>query len=414
MIIDTLPEAETRLGMLVTFQPVYASNLDVHAFRLLAESGAGREQHLAHDISAIQQLIVENYTSIYQNGELQTLPCLLSVDAETLISPDFPELPRGHFIIELKQPCRPTPVLVQHLQSLARKGYLLALDGLAENGESLAPLLQVIHMLRLDFSRISADEMPSLLAELKPYGLDLLADKLTHPEQFRTCLEAGFRLFCGTFFAEPRQVRGKIPGTDKLQLMELLACLENPECSLDEIEDIIIRDANLTYRFLKLANAASYGINREIEVLSHALTLLGTRQIQRWVTLFLLEGHDSKPAELSRKMLVRARMCEVLAVILSRPNPVSYFIVGLLSQLDLLTDMAMEDLMSNVPLSQEIKAALLDRKGEMGILLQEVEDYEKGHFQALRTLPERHYYEVSYRHSTAWANQLLASKSADR
>ena len=39
-------------------------------------------------------------------------------------------------------------------------------------------------------------------------------------------------------------------------------------------------------------------------------------------------------------------------------------------------------------------------------MLTEVEAYEAGRFDALSLLSERAYYEVAYRHSTAWARQV--------
>lgn len=412
MDIEALVEADIRPGLLMTFQPVFARNLDVEAFTLLADSNMQPPTRLARDIHAIHRLIVESYTSIYQRGEMQTLPAFLRVTEESLLDPNFPDLPHQHFIIELQAPeGNPSPALCKRLQSLATRGYRLALSGLTSDPGAFEALLRQVHIVRLDAGNDNRTALLRQLSTLKPFNLDLLADGLRHRDQFRACFEDGFTLFSGSFYGEPIQVKGHIPGSNKVLLLELLASLDKPDCNLDDIEAIIIRDPSLTYRFLKLANAASYKLSREIDELSHALSLLGTQQIQRWVTIFLLEGHEDKPAELMREMLIRARLCEVLATTLNRPRPVSYFIVGLLSRLDQLTDIAMEDLMAQVPLSQDIKTALLHRLGDMGMLLREVETYERGDFQALSLLLERSFYEIGYRHSTAWANQLLSIKT---
>ena len=118
-----------------------------------------------------------------------------------------------------------------------------------------------------------------------------------------------------------------------------------------------------------------------------------------------------KPEALTRGMLIRGRMCEVLAELSDQEGgqqstSVNHFIVGLLSQLDALMDIAMPELMEQVPLSQDVKSALLERRGPLGAVLTEVEAYEAGRFDALSLLSERAYYEVAYRHSTAWARQV--------
>ncbi len=45
-------------------------------------------------------------------------------------------------------------------------------------------------------------------------------------------------------------------------------------------------------------------------------------------------------------------------------------------------------------------------RGPLGEVLDEVEAYEAGRFSDLTLLHERAYYEVAYRHSTAWARQV--------
>src|SRR5690606_2809976 len=163
---------------------------------------------------------------------------------------------------------------------------------------------------------------------------------------------------------------------------------------------------NLTYRFLKLVNSATYGFSKEIENLSHAMAMMGTEQIRRYISMFLIEGYQSKPAELMRTMLMRGRMCEIIAELTNQPRPISHFILGLLSQLDILVDIPMEDLMKQVPLNQAIKDALLDRTGSMGAILTEVEHYENGEFHLLTDMLESSMYDLAYRHSSAWAMQI--------
>ena len=415
MDIEALAEAESEPGLLMTFQPVFDRHLDVKAFTLLADSNKQPPTRLAEDIQGIHQLIVESYTSIYQRGELQTLPAFLRVTEEALLDPSFPDLPHQHFIIEL-QVHSPTfsTRLCKRLQSLAIRGYQLAISGLPEDITPFEAPLKHVHIVRLATDKLERPALLQQVAALQALGLELLADGLKDRDQFRASLTDGFTLFAGSFHGEPTQVKGRKPGSNKVLLLELLAALDNPDSNLEDIEAIIIRDPSLTYRFLKLANAASYRLSREIETLSHALSMLGILEIQRWVTIFLLEEHTDKPRELIRRMLIRARLCEVLAAHLNRPRPLSYFIVGLLSQLDQLTDIAMEDLIAPVSLSQEIKTALLHRLGDMGMLLREVETYERGDFKSLSLLEHRNFYETSYRHSSSWANQLLSSQSDER
>jgi EAL and modified HD-GYP domain-containing signal transduction protein len=156
-----------------------------------------------------------------------------------------------------------------------------------------------------------------------------------------------------------------------------------------------------------VVNSAAFNLKREISSLSHAIALLGIEQIKRWVMLFLTSTDKTKPDELTYNMLVRGRFCELLAEMLGREEPINHFIVGLLSQLDALLDMEMEELLAQVPLQQDMKDALLGRAGSYGELLQQVEYYERGEFERLSLKLDKPFYEVAYRHSLNWAQQVM-------
>ena len=164
-------------------------------------------------------------------------------------------------------------------------------------------------------------------------------------------------------------------------------------------------NAAFSFRILKVTNSAAVGLNREISSLSKAIGLLGTNELSRWANMLLVHGEPGKPEELMRNMLMRGRMCEILAELSGRNDAMTAFIVGLLSRLDVLMDIAMGDLMRQVPLSFEVKQALLHRSGPLGELFTEVEHYESGRFDHLNWLVEPNLYEVAYRHSVICARR---------
>ncbi|MCD8513163.1 MAG: HDOD domain-containing protein [Nitrincola sp.] len=198
----------------------------------------------------------------------------------------------------------------------------------------------------------------------------------------------------------------KVSG-NKILLMQVLHELQNPNATAESVQQMALKDPELTYKILRVVNSAAVNLRREISSLSHAISLLGMDQVRRWVMLFLAKSDNGKPTELTRTMLVRGRMCELLAEMLDYKDPMECFIVGLLSQLDVMMDMKMEDLLSEVPLQQSVKDALTNHEGQAGLLLSEVEVYERGDFQKLKKLLPSQFYEVSYRHSLKWADQVL-------
>lgn len=394
------------LDTLLACQPVLTRNRDVAAFDLIIQPGqAGTPLAMEH-IQAALPVVLDTYARIFQHGGVVSVPSFLKVPQELLFDARLPELPGKQLTLAVEAGETIAPGLAEHLTALAAAGHHLALHGYDPDREDLAPLVRAVHIVRLDLESLSDEALRGAVAQLRPQGVDLLAHGIDSQDRFRECIELGFTYFQGTFLSEVTPVRGKKIGGNKYLLLELLSRLQNPDATAASLEELAIRDPNLTFRILRIVNSAAHGARREIDTLSQAITLLGTDEIRRWVNLFLVEAEPGKPEELTRGALVRARMCEILAELDNQPLPVNHFIVGLLSQLDVLMDINMEELVEQLPLRQEAKVALLERKGSQGEILAEVEHYERGHFDRLSTRLEPAIYEAAYRHACAWARQV--------
>lgn len=398
---------EQQLQVLMARQPIYTKSQDVVAFELLFRDTDGNFVDGLKDEDATLGVLLGTYSSITKGGSVQSLPCFLKVTDSFLLNNDVPELPKQNFVLEILGHSAITPEFIARVKGLAQQGYRLALADYDPRDPKFEPLLNVVHVLKLDIQLLGLDNIPTLLQRLRTYQLELLADKVETQEEFRRCLEMGFALYMGYFLSKPEPVKGKKITGNKVVLLELLTEMQRPSATAQSIEQIALHDPALTYRILRVVNSAAFNLKREISSLSHAIALLGIDQIKRWVMLFLTSTDKSKPDELTRNMLVRGRFCELLAEMLGRNEPINHFIVGLLSQLDVLLDMEMEELLSQVPLQQDMKDALVGRAGSYGELLQQVEHYERGEFEQLSRELDKPFYEVAYRHSLNWAQQVM-------
>src|SRR6266568_5461485 len=72
--------------------------------------------------------------------------------------------------------------------------------------------------------------------------------------------------------------------------------------------------ASVCYRLLRYLNSAAFGIQNEVYSIRHALTLLGEREVRRWIRLVAtLTAGEKRSSELLVSAMVRARFCELLA-----------------------------------------------------------------------------------------------------
>ncbi|PIE20594.1 MAG: signal protein [Neptuniibacter caesariensis] len=403
-------DTEHPLDLLLARQPVFNKSLDVVAYLLLYRSQEEGAAKTINDHLATSSVILNTYASICEDGEVRSLPCYIKLTDKTLMAEDFPELPKEHFILEILGHSRITPEFIERIRVLSQQGYRLALSDYKPDPKYV-PLLNLIHILKLDVQRIGIDALPEIVKNLRPYHLELLADKVETKEELRKCHELGFTLFQGYFLSRPEPVKGKKLGSSKVLLMQMMVELQNPQATAQSVEQIVINDPLLTYRILRVVNSAAFTLNREVESLSHAISLLGFDQIRKWVSLFLVTDTQEKPEELTRSMLARGRMCELLAEMLGRDRPINNFITGLFSKLDVLLDMELSELLEQVPLHHDIKAALLNRSGELGQILDQVCHYEEGDFESMDLLLDQSFYEAAYRHSLTWSQQVMQTLS---
>ncbi|MEZ5506878.1 MAG: HDOD domain-containing protein [Gammaproteobacteria bacterium] len=153
---------------------------------------------------------------------------------------------------------------------------------------------------------------------------------------------------------------------------------------VERVSRIICQDPRLSYKLMRVVNSASFGLSRTVKTVEDTIVLLGSYELRRWASMLVLSSVDNKPNELLVTAMVRAKMCELVAKRLHRPNPGSYFTAGLLSLLDALPDRSLADLVSQMPLSAELELALLTGGGDIDQVLQMVAAYDDGRFDAVQ------------------------------
>src|SRR5205085_6431633 len=106
--------------------------------------------------------------------------------------------------------------------------------------------------------------------------------------------------------------------------------------------------------------------------------------IRTWSSALLLSSVDNKPRELMNCALIRARMCELLGQTIKDAEKEAFLSAGLMSVLDALLDCPMEQAVSELPLADDIKAALIHRTGPIGQALRCAIAYERADWANVR------------------------------
>jgi EAL and modified HD-GYP domain-containing signal transduction protein len=355
-------------------QPIFDRDLKVVAYELLFRDGEEEEARVNNADEATSQVLLNTLVEIGLNNVVGPHSAFVNFSSNFVTSGHCSALPPDRIVLELLEGAEATDELVGALEGLTRSGFRLALDDFAYL-PGYDRLLNLATIVKMDL-RTDPKTFREQLDQLKRFPLTLLAEKVETPEEFERCRNMGFGLFQGYFFAKPRLVKGQRTPSDRLTTLRLIASLNAPDISLKDVEALIVHEPVLAQKLLRFINSTHVGLRVPVNSIATAVALLGPRKLRSWATLLTLSSLTHCPREVLVTANVRAHMCETLAKSNKSIQSESAFIVGLFSVLDVLAGRPMDEILTELPLSDDVKAALLNRAGALGATFQAVLDYE--------------------------------------
>lgn len=372
---------------LIGRQPILNRNEEIVAYELLFRSAGSRDVATVTDASQATASVIINTLSGF--GLEQILgPHLgfINLDLELLMSDSLHILPKERVVLELLETLQVTPDLVERCRSLKEAGFVLALDD-----HEFSPLYQelytIVDIVKIDLVQTPVPDLAGMIERFRPYPIKMLAEKVETRDDYLACRDLGFEYFQGYYFAKPSVLEKKRideAGSTLLRLMRLLT----EDAEVPAIEQAFRESPGLTYKLLLLVNSVALGMRGKIQNVRHAVGILGRQQIKRWVQLALFASDDSRGSEnpLVEMAAVRAAFMEQLATRLPcmRDNhdaPEQAFMTGILSLLETIYDISMDEILASLNLSEEVMAALTARSGIYGRLLEAAELAEQMDFR---------------------------------
>ena len=427
---ETPPEALDQQVFLGR-QPILDRGQQLLAYELLFRNGqiaTGNRAEILDARHATASVIANAFTEFSISDALGPYRAFINVDREFLFSDLIEVLPKEMVVLEILESVDPTPDVLERCQQLCARGFSLAVDDVIEASEAYLQLLKFAEIIKVDVLNTEPATLPALIAQLRPLGKKLLAEKIETREQMTLCLNLGFDLFQGYFFARPTIIAGKKLNPSQLALLRLLGLLM-ADAETSEVEDAFKQEPGLTINMLRLTNSVSSGLSSRITSLRHAITILGRRQLQRWVQLLIYTdpGGEARTANpLLQLAATRGRLMELLAERVQPKNREfsdQAFMVGIMSLMPALLGVAMQEILAQLPVTPRVKQALDEcgnqcddqHGGQLGELLRLVEATEQtdplATEEALRQLSGSHLLNVRQlgdclAHALIWANNL--------
>jgi len=358
------------------------------AYELLFRSAGSQTADVGDASYATASVIVNTLTGFGIEDILGKYKGFINLELELLMDDALNILPREQVVIELLETLQVTPELVERCRFLKESGFSLALDD-HEYSPAYHALYEIVDIVKVDLMQSPPARLAEMVRQFARYPLKLLAEKVETQAEFQQCLDLGFDMFQGYYFAKPSVMEKKRlddSGSTLLKLMRLL----NEDADQLEVEKAFRGDPGLTYKLLLLVNSVGIGMRNKIDTVRHAIAILGYQQIKRWVQLALFANNDQRGMEnpLVDMVAVRAGFMEHMAACHCslkgfNDSAEKAFMTGILSVLEKVYDIPMEEVVRNLNLSDDVRDALVTRQGGLGKLLHLAELLEQLDFRHL-------------------------------
>lgn len=402
------------MEVFVARQAIFDRSLNVAAYELLYRPSAGVPGGMRDDSLATCHVVSSTVFDIGVEKMLDGHRGFLNIPGDLLTDSRIESLPADVLGLEVLETTEPTPERLSSCQKLRSLGYVVSLDDFTGQ-KHLVPFLDVVDWVKVDY-RVCRGPAPAGLGRkhlaLRP---KLVAEKVETEAELEVAMKAGYDYFQGYFLEKPKIVAGKRLSTGEAARLSLLKELSKPELDLRQLQGLIERDASLCYRLLKFANSARFANTSPITSVRHCLVQLGEIEVRRWIALTVLpELSAGRPRELVETAVIRARMCELLALKADLGNLASQaFLAGMFSLLDAILKRPISELADEMRFPDLLREVLVDRSSQCRLLavLTASETFERADWTTAESLASQLNVEPStlaevYLNALTWAREL--------
>lgn len=346
---------------------------------------------------ASSKLIIENHLL----GDIESLSlgrkAFINFTEQCLIN-KFPLLfdPQS-IVIELVGHSSTTERLIKIVKFYQQRGYKLALTEY-DTDEQWDVLFPYIKYIKVDIEKINPKRLFAVADRLKPFDVQLIAEKVETNLQLLSLVEVGFNYYQGYFYHEPEIVEGQTLAPMKTQMLSLMNETFKSPLDFEAIAEIVSHDVQLSVGLLKMVNNVATGTRVEITSLKQAAAYLGEEKLRQFVSVLALSKLTTeKTEEAAKQALITAKLMDSIAQKGVFAEVKDYaFITGLLSSIEVLLGQRVEEIIKHMPLAHQIELALLGKDGLLGELLALTTNYILGNSDKINGLIDMYSLEPQY------------------
>jgi len=374
-------------------QPVLDGDLNLCSYEVLYQ---GSEAALNRYTSAsIINNVLNKFGTHSLLGERQAF---VKIDEKFLLHDIIFSIPKEFFIFSILSDIELTARVIERIEQLHEKGYTLSLDNVVLQDSSIEkyrPILEQLSFVKVNVSKSETTILTSLIKTLQSNMITVVADNVKSLVEYEKARQFGCQWFQGYFFVEPKIIKNAKYEPSQMVILKLYNLIMQ-DVNIDEITKEFENNHEVTLQLLQFINSGAFHFQNKISSVHHILTLVGRIPLGQWLMLMVYSKSISKEGQSPLMLIVKNRtslMESILRVI--NPNAKSnmlgeaYF-VGVLSLIDTVYGMKLNEVLKHINISIEVKEAILYHKGILGEILALIKEIEFFNPEAVDEFEKEH------------------------
>ena len=370
-------------------QPIMDSKQRIIGYELLFRHGADAASAVfADDLKACVQVLVGTLNDFDSEWLLGDKFAFINMNQDMLLGDMVELLPPKRTVLEVLKTVDLNEDVVARLASLKEKGFSIALDN-PPNTLVDPHIMSLVDYVKVDVLTHGLDKATELFMHFKPFNVKMIAEKVETAAEHKALEKIGFKIFQGFYFAHPETLSAKVINPTFTSVLDLMNMVSR-DADISEIEMGFKKDAAISFKLLRYINSVGFGLSCEIKSIGHALSILGRKQLYRWLALLMATaGENTTSPALMKTSITRGRLTELLGEsYFDKAERDNLFIVGVFSLLDVILEMPMEQALDKIQLAEPVTDALLNRQGIYGPFLSLAEACEYSDSKSINALAE--------------------------
>lgn len=393
-------------------QGIYDRKHKINAYELLFDNNVNR----GNDREEAELQLICNCVSVGINHFVNNKKAFINF-SEIAILEDIPSILGSDLVVvQISENFILNNETKEALSELKKNNFIIVLNDVTDINK-IVEFEEFVNIFRISFAKTNKNQRNTLIRQIECVNTKaiFMASDISKEEEYKEAIYENYYYLQGPYLSSPDQIKDKAMAVKNVNRFNIIVELLKEEFNIEKIEYLIKSDLGISYKLMRFLNSAVFEFRQKINSIRQAIMLLGKENLKRCLTLVaIIDMQIDQNEELSTGVIIRGRLCELIAEKIMPEKSSQAFLVGIFSNISMFLDKSDDEIIRDLPIDNEIKDAINGEENKLSDILKLVKHYEKMDYNGIEYYTEKINFDKSellqvYMNAIEWSNKLLAN-----